>query len=457
MALACGCFLLDAAKHVWLLSAGPVQPWPDSAAYWRLGQDAAAGDLWLWQSATAARTPLYPYFLAACQVVGRTRALWLAVIVQHLLEMAVSLLIAGTVWESTRSRRAAIVAYGLCILLTARCLFANSILTESWATFLLALLMWLLCRGLAAGGWPNLLFASVVLGFSILLRPAAAAFLPALVYVAWQSAQETSGRRFQATRVVVAVGLCVAMTLPWCWRNQLLWNRFTVTVMLGRELWTATFSPWTGANLDLPPTASGHRIRTLTELPETTLRRNWTVHTALTRAGLTEVEADELMKAVALEAIERQPYRAAVHVGARCLAFWYVKDWEVDVADFASQQPWQDQRGWSSPQRQEFLRTALRFTPERSFCAIWLWTAATWLGVAGMLISAPHRNFGITVAGLMLGLTLLTAVLEIPLYRYRCVLEPAMITAMVIGGNALRLASPGRRSQSGENLRNQPR
>src|SRR5438132_1530575 len=126
IALAVACLVLDSAKHAWLMWAGPVQPWPDSAPYWQLGRDAAAGDVGLVQSAVAARTPLYPWFLGFCQLIGGTGALWFAVICQHVLELAVSALTAAAVYEITNSPRAALAAYGTCVLLTARCLFANS-------------------------------------------------------------------------------------------------------------------------------------------------------------------------------------------------------------------------------------------------------------------------------------------------------------------------------------------
>src|SRR5690349_17926306 len=113
---------IDCTKQIGLMAAGPVQPWPDSALYWQLGRDAAAGDVWLMRSAVAIRTPLYPWFLGACQLAGGARALWLAVICQHVLEMAISVLTAATVYEITRSPRAALWAYGACVLLTARCL-----------------------------------------------------------------------------------------------------------------------------------------------------------------------------------------------------------------------------------------------------------------------------------------------------------------------------------------------
>lgn len=429
LAAAAVCFAIDCAKHGWLMWAGPVQPWPDSDLYWQLGRDVAAGDWWLVQSAVAARTPAYPWFLGACQLIGGQHGLWLAVVCQHVLELSVSALTAATVWQVTKSARTALAAYGACVLLTARCLFANAVLSESWATFLLVLLAWLCSRQLSSPRISRLCLAAVVLGLSILLRPAAAAFVPALLWVAWQ---QGSSLAIRGRNLAAALGICAAIVIPWCVRNQIVWNRFTITVFAGRELWTANFSPWTGAHLPFPDSESGRRLQQLLAGQSVNLEHNWLVFAALSRAGLNEVEADDLMQAVARDAMRRDPGRVAVHIAARCLSFWYVKEWEF-TSDTPPQSAWRDQIGWSTPWQENALRAGLRFTPERSFPAMWVWAAVTWFGVAGMMVHAPYRSFGVTLGGLMLGLMLLTATLEIPYYRYRCVLEPIMVMAAIIG------------------------
>jgi hypothetical protein len=421
----------DLLKHAVLLGSGPIQPWPDSALYWKLGQEAATGDVWLVESRLAFRTPLYPWFLAACQRLGGEDALWIMALLQHAMELATTPLAAATVYAITRSRPAALAAYGGGLLLTARPMFANWVLTETGSTFLTTYLLFLLMRQLATPCRTSLIGSAITLGMGILLRPAAVAFLPALIWVAWRSATDHGSIAGSVKRTAAALAIAAAVVFPWCARNWLLWNRFTVTVFLGRELWAATFHHWPGAYLDIPETGAGGQLRTLLRGEPVNVHHNWSVASALSRKGLNDVEQDDLMRDVALEAMRKDPLRAGVHFVARCLTFWYVKDWEL--TDLPSQAPWDGQRGWSTPQRRNDLERWLRWTPERQFPCVWAWTAATWIGVFGLILNRRHRTAGMAVAAILGGLTLLTAALEIPCYRYRCIVEPTMVVAAVSG------------------------
>ncbi len=423
--------LVDVFKHAGLLAYGSLQPWPDSESYWKLGGDAASGDVWLVNSGLAFRTPLYPWFLGFFEAIASNRALWTIVLTQHVLEIAVSFLTAAAVYGITRSTLAALAAYGVCALTTARPLFANWLLTETGATFLTALVMWLLVQTLHSPRRRYYLWSAVVCGCGILLRPSAAAYVPALCFAAWKSLPAGTSFVKRAGRVAAAMTICAAVVLPWCWRNSLVWNRFTLTVFLGRELWTSHFSPWPGTYLDVPTTGRGAELRTLLKGETVNLHHNWGVASALSRQGLNDVEVDDLMKDVSLLAIWPEPGRVGLHFLARCLTFWYVKDWEL--TDFPSQEPWDKQLGWSDAARREQLERWLRFTPERHFRAVWLASAMTWFGILVLLLHPPQRDAGIVLGTMMLGLTVLTAALEIPCYRYRCVLEPVMIASAVSG------------------------
>lgn len=428
-------FVCDLIKHGLLMFAGPQQPWSDSIFYWRLGQDAARGDWWLLESAQAFRTPLYPGVLAAMQASFGSRALLAVVVCQHACELLTDWLTALTVKNITGSARASFVAYAFCVALSARSLFANTVLTETFATFLVAILLWQFSRLERSPRWSTLCLAAFALGMQLLLRPAAVAFLPALAWVAWTAFPAATFRR-RVIQATMAMGICGVVIAPWILRNQLVWNRSSLVVFTGRQLWTATFSPWPGGGLELPQTGASDRIRKLLADDPVNLRHNWSVGPALARQGLTDVEVDDLMRDASLEAIRAQSKQAAIHFGARCLTFWYVKDWEIDETAYPSQKMWQDQRGWSSRANSQMLRRLLHFTPERQFWLIWLWTILTWLGIAGMLLQQLLRRSGIAL-GLMLGcITILTAAFEIPLYRYRCIVEPAMVIASVVGAGA---------------------
>jgi hypothetical protein len=172
------------------------------------------------------------------------------------------------------------------------------------------------------------------------------------------------------------------------------------------------------------------------------LRGNWSVAGALARRGWNDADLDDLMKRVSLQAIREHPREAALHFLARCLTFWYVKDWELDEAKYPRQDPWRDQVSWSHAELRQALRRALTFTPERFFWPTWIWSAVTWVGVLKLQRQRANRGFAMMLGLAMLGLTVLTAALEIPCYRYRCILEPAMVIAAVAG-----LAGPSRQAR----------
>ena len=445
LALLTVCCLIDILKQAALFCAGPLQPWHDSAGYWKLGADVAAGDWWLIHSGIAHRTPVYPWLLGLCQGVFGRWALLSVVLMQHGLELATSGLVAATVWRMTRSQAATLAAYFWCALLTARALFANSILTESWAVFLIALFVWLLSNPPETPlSWKRLTGAAICLGVAILERPSAVALAPALAWAA--ASQNPPGGNWivRSRRTTAALMIAAAVVLPWCVRNSVVWGRFTVTVFLGRELWTANFSPWPGADLPIPDTGPGRKLRKRLAGASIELRHNWSVASALSRQGLNDVEVDDLMQDVALQAVQRHPSQAGLRVLARCVTFWYTKDWEIAEADYPSQAPWRDQASWSNERSRHLLRQALRWTPERYFQPMWFWSAMTCLGVAALIRLPRWRPYGILLALLLLGPTVLTAALEIPLYRYRCVLEPVMVIGVVTGAAALRRSFPTR-------------
>jgi hypothetical protein len=429
------CFVLDLAKHAVLMLAGPVQPWGDSALYWNLGADAAGGDFWLVGSQIAYRTPVYPWFLGLCQFLFGRGSLLGVVVIQHGLELATSMLVAAIVWNRTRSPKSTLAAYGWCVALTARCLFANTILTETLAVFLATLFLWLVIaprRGRRSR--RRLTGAAICLGVAMLERPAAVAFLPALIWAA--IAEPNPGFGLRIRRAALGLTLAAAVIAPWCVRNAVVWGRFSLTVFLGRELWTATFSPWPGAGLDVPKTGPGGDLRDRLAGQEIDLAHNWSVGPALARQGLNDVELDERMQTVAVQAIAEHPWQATTRTLARCVSFWYVKDWDAPDADAKSQTPWRNQIQWSNEARREWLLEALRWTPERFFPVMWLWSGITFAGLAMLLWLPAWRRQGILLGALLLGPTALTAALEIPNYRYRCIVEPITIVTAIAAASA---------------------
>jgi hypothetical protein len=433
-AILTGLIGFEILKHAALLSVGLAQPWGDSGPYWQFAQDAASGDLWLLASQQAFRTPGYPWFLAVIIRACGPYALLAAVLLQHGLVLLTSWMTATLAKRVTGSKRMALLAWGLCAISTARPLYANWLLTETLATALLTATMLSLVRGLDEPKPWRLIVAGLWLGMGVLVRPSLLAAAPALVLGGWFLGRDRRQRCLFAFVGPVVMGLCV---LPWCGRNAQQFDRFAMTVFTGRELWTAHFSPWPGGELDIPVDGAGDELRTRIGDAAIDWRHNWSVAGALRHSGLDDAETDALMERVAWQAIRAAPGQAIYRTIARCATFWYVKDWEIDLIHDVPSRGRLDfdpeQRRWMRSPLQGTVVTALRYTPERWFPAMWLWSAATGFGVMWLVTRQDRCRVGILLAAVLVTTTVLTAALEVPLYRYRCVLEPLMIVATVSG------------------------
>jgi hypothetical protein len=229
-------------------------------------------------------------------------------------------------------------------------------------------------------------------------------------------------------------------------RNQRLFGRFALTIFTGRELWKTAFDPWPGGELPIPTDGAGDIIRQRLASQDLNLRHNWSVSAALAQTGLRDHEVDALMEAAARQAIARQPVRFAGRSLARCLTFWYVWEWETDLRRNASAEAFAGQFRTGPTRWQSTLTAALRYTPERQRACMVLWSLATWLGVLTLIRDESSRRAGLVLALILGGATVLTALLEVPLYRYRLVLEPLMVIAAVAGTASLWRAVGGRRA-----------
>ncbi|MDX1968798.1 MAG: glycosyltransferase family 39 protein [Planctomycetaceae bacterium] len=431
--------LLDLVKHAALFAVGQAQPWGDSTLYWRMGGEVAAGDWWLANDPVAFRTPGYPWYLGLCREAFGTHGLIAAVAGQHLCIVLTSVATAALAWSISRSRGWTLLAWGMCAGSTARPLYANWLLTESLATLLLTLALLLISLACQCGCWKRLALAGFVLGMGVLVRPSVIAAFPALVFAGLWLSQSTVGSPWRRATLLAAGPLVLGgVLLPWCLRNQLLFDRMTLCAFTGRELWTAHFSPWPGGGLALPRSGAAGEVYERVGTRALDWRHQWSVSGALTDSGLNDAQTDALMERVAWQAIAAQPGRAAFRTLARCITFWYCWEWEVET----TQDPlperangfYANQFRWSCPTLQPRVLSLLRRTPERWYVTSVAMSVAAWLGVLLLWTRRETRPFGVGLALILSTSTGLTAALEIPLYRYRCVLEPLMITAAVCGG-----------------------
>lgn len=418
--------VLDAAKLALLLLSGVGQPWPDSVGYWSLGRDVATGDLGLWAAGLGYRTPGYPWFLGGLQWALGDGALLATAVLQQGCVWLTHLIVVLWTWQLSGSRRGAQIAYAFCVCSTARPLYANWVLTETLATFVLVVVAFLLSSAEKPARLRPLLLAGLLAGIGILIRPSLIV-LPVTVLVAglWQ-VRSLSGPRRRIVAIFGPVLLALLVTVPWAARNKALFGRWTLVTFTGRELWTANFSPWPGAELAIPEDGPGRELRDRIE-PEPTidLRHNWVVAGALARSGLNDADLDRLMERTAWQAIRRQPGRAALHTAARSLTFWYCREFAPPVNEMDQFHP-----RVVMPIPSRTREAVLAWTPERQ-----QWFALVAGAIGGVCVMLIIRNpatrwSGLLLAGLCGGTTLLTAGLEIPTYRYRLPLEPLLIVAV---------------------------
>lgn len=418
--------VLDAAKLALLLLSGLGQPWPDSVGYWSLGRDVAAGDLALWGAAVGYRTPGYPWFLGGLQWALGDRALLATALLQQGCVWLTHLIVVLWTWRLSGSRRGAQFAYALCVCSTARPLYANWILTETLATFILVGVSFLLSSTGTAARLRSMLLVGLLAGIGVLIRPSLIV-LPLAVLAAglWQ-ARSLSGSRSRAAAIIGPALLTLLIVVPWAARNKALFGRWALVTFTGRELWTANFSPWPGAGLAIPEDGPGRNLREgIAAEPAIDLRHNWSVARALAASGLNDAELDRLMERTAWQAILRQPGRAAFYGAARCLTFWYCREFappREEISRFPS--------GATMPIPSTTRETVLAWTPERQQWFVVAAGAISGLCILLLVRDPATRWNGLLLAGLCGGTTLLTAGLEIPTYRYRLPLEPLLIVAV---------------------------
>jgi len=445
-------FCVDLLKHAALFAVGQAQPWGDSTVYWRMGAAVAAGDWWLANDPVAFRTPGYPWYLGLCRSGLGEKGLIAAVVGQHLCVVLTSLITAALVWRISRSRGWTLLAWGICACSTARPLYANWLLTESLATLCLTLAVLLMLLACHCGCGKRLAFAGFVLGAGVLVRPALLAAFPALLFAGVWLSRAAGLPTWRRIGLMVAGPLVFGSVLwPWCLRNQLLFERFTLCAFTGRELWTAHFSPWPGGDLVIPQDGAAGELQQRLGTTTLDLRHQWSVSDALRESGLNDAETDALMEQAARQAIAAQPGQAAFRAVARCGTFWYCWEWEVNTVDDPLPERvsrfYADQFRWSCPVMQPCVISMLPYTPERWFGTSIAGACAAGIGILLLFWSPATRPHAVVLGLTLLATCVLTAALEIPLYRYRCVLEPLMIAASVSawgirGGASTELRKP---------------
>ena len=82
---------------------------------------------------------------------------------------------------------------------------------------------------------------------------------------------------------------------------------------------------------------------------------------------------------------------------------------------------------------------------------MWVFSLLAWISVVtGIVLPGPQRPMFLLLGSILLLTTLMTAALEIPLYRYRMILEPLMVAGVVSSTTLLRSVDKGTSNRSNE-------
>jgi hypothetical protein len=441
--------LFDFAKHGLILGADPPPPQLDAFEYWRQGGQLASGD-WLLQNELGAfRTPGYPAFLAPFHLFGRY-GLLMAFGVQHLLVMATSLMTAAVCGRITGRSGATVVAYAISAMCYSRDWHANLILSENLFTFLLMAIVATTVHYFARPSAYGAAAIGFLIGLATLVRPIStylwvpigAAMATVLVFGTYAEAGDGRPRRgmwaVTSHLAMIVLAVYVALT-PWLLRNQVLFGSPFMTRFLGRNLWVVTFEEQSGAGLTLGDGPASSELKEHLERVDVPVAMDdtWSVSAALTASGLPDDEIDALMLRVCRELILNSPETAAYKTIRRTLNFWRCVsnpfpfyEWNPDQADDRGQY------FWRSPSATAAYARMNRFAASRSLRLNELALVLVIIGSTGLFRRPETRSLAIALVLILLYFNVVTAVLEIPSYRYRLILEPIMIACLASGAFA---------------------
>lgn len=436
--------VLELSKALWLLSANQAQPFPDSLPYWQLSADCAGGDWWLWRSGLSFRPPGYPWMLGTIRLLTGSSSL----IAVTLLQIAVNILTSVTVGRCatrlTGQTRWGWLVYFMAASGLNRAAYATAILTETIGCWLMTICVTQLlllvaqpapCPGQTTNSSQQSIAAIWIsavaaLTAGLLVRPATLGLLPAFFLAAMYGRQPTA-RAITVCLLLMALGL-----LPWSVRNQRLTGRFTLANATGRQLWTTVFSPWPGAGLSVPTDGPGGQLQDRIQAAGLPFDPawNWRVSSALTKSGLADHEADDLMLQTARQALQRQPITWGRAWLMRCITFWTCWEWPWEaVSPEGSPSPFDEQQHWQPLANKSIYEAVLAATPSRHRWSSYALQGLVWLGLSRLLLVQHTRRGGMVLIAAVLGINLLTAAAEIPVYRYRLVLEPLLMLGVAWG------------------------
>lgn len=435
--LLCIVILLITIKSIAVVLNGPVPLERDSLGYWKLSTLVMEGDIFMTGAPIAYRTPLYPWFLAACRSLSGNQSLWTISLVQVALYL-------GSVWLASKLAYQ-ITRLPFSILATAICLLPGiaatqynaAVLSETLFVFLLLLHLCTFIKYSQQPTHTQAMLIGVTLALLLLTKPIAmllwvAHLVLILLYAVRRRKQnhERKIRFYQSSHMINAACVLLLATAPWVCRNYFMFGRVSLTEFTGRNLWIVTFQDGSGAGLALPDSVSGQKLmkrlsRSPTRIDPTS---TWSVSNQLTESGLSDAQTDQLMKQVCVEAIQQEPNQFGKKMLRRIVNYWRCANTDllmqgVSSGESSPQQNWNHNLNWP----QKWLE---RRCSQSVLCNTVL-TIAMFLSLVYLFLNQTTRPQAIWLSLILTYFCVVTGTLEIPDYRYRLIVEP--IVAATLG------------------------
>jgi 4-amino-4-deoxy-L-arabinose transferase-like glycosyltransferase len=420
---------------------------PDSDKYFLPGIQLAQG---LGFDLAARRTPLYPAFIAAVAA-GVGQDLASLALAQHVLGL---LTVGLTYWlgRITFGRLAGLLA-GLMTGLNGSLLISEQTVTTE-ALFTCLLVVDALVAVLALRGGPGWLFplAGAVLGLAALARPVGLGLFPGLPLALL--ATRPGPRKWARLSALYTAGFAVLL-LPWMARNYLTLQVFSTEGAFGQSLVgrTVRHDRFVFVDPRAAPDPDSNRQRARELMQEAANRGSFITplrRRLMQEQGLSELQANRLMRDLAVEAILRQPGYFALgtarFLGALSLG-WpeRLRDAWESRRDASAREEWESRPeiagllGPPSPvQERQFAQAeklATLYQPGRFGAPLLAIFVLGLIGAAGRPTWRPALLPGLWAVALMaVGVAFVG-----PVLRYRYPAEP-FLAVLAAGGLAVLLA-----------------
>ena len=403
------------------------------------------------------RTPLYSLFIAATIGLAGTELMALA-FVQHLLGVAT----AGLTYGLGRVcfGRVAGCAAGLLTAIAGPLLvYEHQVMSETLFTFTLVLSALLVALAVRRPTRGRLLAAGLALGLAILTRPIAQVLLPLAPLVFLLHGRGWRGALRDTTFFLVGVGLLVG---PWIVRNKLVHDTASTAgvgrFLIGRVLkWDRSFVFYPPLAAGAPdrervaatPIDPGDPLNAARRIAQETTNVGPSPHRPMerlqTELGLSEAQADALLREVSLEAIRSNPGLYVSGTGRLFLEALFGRRRDEGIRlhledhlqpDVANRFPGLEHLlGAPTPAQQaEAMRTEWMVSLYQPYRHAWLWIGLYLVGGLAAAARRPSRSALYFILGAPIVLLASVAIVGgVPRYRYP--LDP-LISVAAAGGAA---------------------